>query len=150
MEELKIEKPPEDDPYMDLFEKIHRHKPWKDYENLEEKIKKGEVKLELELWLEEYRIRLFEDFEMRADKTQTIGEFDKIRKIKMLKKNPKFVLRNHLLQHSIEKAEKGDYSMVNDLLKVVESPFEEHEDVPKEWSDVAPESSKNILVSCSS
>ena len=104
----------------------------------------------LEQWLEAYRIRLFEDFEMREDKAQTLEDFDEMRKIKMLKKNPKFVLRNHLAQQSIEKAEKGDYSMVDLLLKVLEAPFDEHEDAPKEWSDVAPESSKNIFVSCSS
>jgi uncharacterized protein YdiU (UPF0061 family) len=117
---------------------------------MEEKVRKGNVRWMLERWLEDYRIRLFEDFEMRADKSLTVEEFDKLRKSKMLKKNPKFIPRNHLIQQSIEMAEKGDYTMVEQLLKVLETPFDEHEDVPKEWSDVAPESSKNIIVSCSS
>ena len=35
----------------------------------------------------------------------------------------RFVLRRSILQEAIEKAEKGDYRMVNILLQMIEDPF---------------------------
>ena len=43
--------------------------------------------------------------------------------------NPRFILRNYLLQEAIEKAEQNnDYSGVKNLLALAKNPFEEPED----------------------
>jgi len=39
--------------------------------------------------------------------------------------NPKFVLRNHLAQTAIEKAQAGDFGEVSRLLTILEHPFDE-------------------------
>ena len=92
----------------------------------------------LEEWLESYKQRL----EKEALSTQERQE-------KMLKVNPKYILKNHILQKAIEKAEQKDFSMVNDLLKVALSPFEEHTDL-EYLAKRAPMEAKNIKLSCSS
>ena len=67
----------------------------------------------------------------------------------MLKVNPKFVLRNHLGELSIRQAKDGDYSMVQSLLKVLQTPFDEHPE-HEAWAGLAPEWASDIEISCSS
>ena len=67
----------------------------------------------------------------------------------MLRTNPKYVLRNHLGELAIRLAKLGDFSMVSSLLRLLQSPFEEHpqhEDLaafPPDWAS-------HIEISCSS
>ena len=67
----------------------------------------------------------------------------------MLKVNPKFVLRNHLGELSIRQAKDGDNSMVQSLLKVLQTPFDEHPE-HEAWAGLAPEWASDIEISCSS
>ncbi|MFZ5698752.1 MAG: protein adenylyltransferase SelO family protein, partial [Pseudomonadota bacterium] len=91
-----------------------------------------------DVWLARYRARL--DAE---------GSVDQERAARMRRVNPKYVLRNWLLQVAIDKANSGDYSEVNLLLKVAQQPFDEwpeHERLaalPPDWS-------KHMEISCSS
>ncbi|TNF43711.1 MAG: YdiU family protein [Epsilonproteobacteria bacterium] len=67
----------------------------------------------------------------------------------MLKTNPKYVLKNYMLQEAIDFAQKGDFSRVETLLYIAEHPYDElpeFEDFAKE----TPEEHKNICLSCSS
>ena len=67
----------------------------------------------------------------------------------MLKNNPKFVLRNHLAEMAIQQARAKDFSMVEQLLQVLEQPFDEH----PEWAafaDFPPDWAGSIAISCSS
>jgi uncharacterized protein YdiU (UPF0061 family) len=67
----------------------------------------------------------------------------------MLKTNPKYVLRNHLGEQSIRAAKLKDFSQVNSLLAVLESPFDEHAGL-EAWADFPPEWASTIEISCSS
>jgi uncharacterized protein YdiU (UPF0061 family) len=63
--------------------------------------------------------------------------------------NPKFVLRNHLAQAAIERAQQGDFGEVERLLRVLERPFDEQ---PEHEADAGfpPAWAQQIEVSCSS
>ena len=67
----------------------------------------------------------------------------------MLKTNPKFVLRNHLGEQAIRKAKLKDFSQVDTLLLLLESPFEEHPGF-EEYADFPPDWASSIEISCSS
>lgn len=67
----------------------------------------------------------------------------------MLKTNPKIVLRNHLCETAIQKAKLKDFSEVNALLRILESPFQEHPGLDA-YSDFPPDWASNIEISCSS
>jgi len=68
---------------------------------------------------------------------------------KMLGANPKFVLRNHLMQKAISDANNDDFTMVQNLLLVTGSPFQEHPDF-EELALPPNELEKGIALSCSS
>ncbi len=63
--------------------------------------------------------------------------------------NPRFILRNHLLQTAIEKAESGDFSEVKTLQKIFAKPFTKQLKY-KNYSDLPPAWAKEICISCSS
>jgi uncharacterized protein YdiU (UPF0061 family) len=67
----------------------------------------------------------------------------------MLRTNPKFVLRNHLGEQVIQAAKLKDFSKVDTLLTLLESPFEEHPGFD-EYADFPPEWANGIEISCSS
>ncbi len=67
----------------------------------------------------------------------------------MLKFNPKYVLRNHLGEEAIQKAKLKDFSMVRDLLAVLERPFDEHPAF-EAWAGFPPDWAAGIEISCSS
>lgn len=67
----------------------------------------------------------------------------------MLKTNPKFVLRNHLGEQSIRAAKLKDFSGVDTLLAVLQSPFDEHP-LQEDLAGFPPEWASSIEISCSS
>src|SRR5450830_901413 len=67
----------------------------------------------------------------------------------MLKTNPKFVLRNYLGEQAIQAAKLKDFSQVETLLMLLESPFEEHPGFDK-YADFPPDWASGIEISCSS
>ena len=67
----------------------------------------------------------------------------------MQRTNPKFVLRNHLAQAAIERAQQGDFGEVQQLLQVLERPFDEQPE-HADYADHPPASAQQIEVSCSS
>ena len=67
----------------------------------------------------------------------------------MKKVNPKYILKNYIIQEAIEKAHLGDYSLVNDLLKIAQNPFDEHLEFER-YAQSTPMKFANIQLSCSS
>lgn len=53
------------------------------------------------------------------------------RKVGMDSVNPKYVLRNYMLQSAIDQAEVGDYSEVEKLLKLMERPYDDQPGMEK-------------------
>ena len=74
---------------------------------------------------------------------------DKARAEKMRAVNPKYILRNYMAQIAIEKAQEGDYTEVNRLLKIIQNPYDEHPDA-EDYAGLPPDWAKEIAVSCSS
>jgi len=67
----------------------------------------------------------------------------------MLKTNPKYVLRNHLGEEAIQKAKLKDFSGVNTLLGLLESPFNEQPGL-EAYAGFPPDWASSIEISCSS
>jgi uncharacterized protein YdiU (UPF0061 family) len=63
--------------------------------------------------------------------------------------NPKFVLRNHLAQAAIEKAQQKDFSEVKRLLQILQRPFDEQPEHDA-YAALPPDWAASISVSCSS
>jgi uncharacterized protein YdiU (UPF0061 family) len=75
------------------------------------------------------------------------------RKAQMNKVNPKYVLRNYMAQLSIEAADKGDYSLINELYDLLKKPYDEQPDSQK-WFAKRPDWARDkvgcSMLSCSS
>ena len=69
--------------------------------------------------------------------------------LKMRKVNPKFVARNALLQRVIASAEKGDFSLFQQVEHVLRAPFEEHPTLAH-LSLPPNDNEKGVALSCSS
>ena len=67
----------------------------------------------------------------------------------MLKNNPKYVLRNHLGEQAIRAAKAKDFSGVERLLTVLQTPFEEHP-AHEDLAGFPPDWAASIEISCSS
>lgn len=89
-------------------------------------------------WLDRYRGRLA--IEQRPDA---------VRAAAMDRVNPVYVLRNHLAQQAIERAQAGDDSEVRRLLKVLERPYDEQPGMAA-YAAPPPEGAPRLEVSCSS
>ncbi|RGE45334.1 YdiU family protein [Comamonas testosteroni] len=67
----------------------------------------------------------------------------------MQKSNPRFVLRNHLGETVIRAAEAGDFAPVQQMLAVLQTPFDSHPD-HADWAGFPPDWASSIEISCSS
>jgi uncharacterized protein YdiU (UPF0061 family) len=89
-------------------------------------------------WIEQYRTRL------RAEQSD-----DAERALRMNRVNPKYVLRNHLAQAAILKAQSGDFSEVDRLMKLLRRPYDEQPEM-ESYAAEPPAGLRHIEVSCSS
>lgn len=89
-------------------------------------------------WVERYRQRLRHE---HSD--------DRARQQRMSNTNPKYVLRNYMAQIAIEKAQQDDFTETDALLRLLQSPYDEHPDF-EHYAGHPPEWAQGIAVSCSS
>jgi serine/tyrosine/threonine adenylyltransferase len=92
----------------------------------------------LETWAKKYQDRL------SLEKQSIDQRLEQMRQI-----NPKYVLRNHLVQNAIELAQKKDFSEVTLLLKILENPYESQA-VPEDYAMGPPPELAHLPISCSS
>ena len=80
-----------------------------------------------------------------------LDEYDKELTCKqtMQSANPKYILKNYMLQEAIEKAQEGDFSLVDGLLKIAQDPFGEHKKF-EHYAKATPQKYKALQLSCSS
>ncbi|TXD52687.1 MULTISPECIES: protein adenylyltransferase SelO [unclassified Polaribacter] len=92
----------------------------------------------------------FEKYSERLQKETTSSEE---RKEKMDAVNPKYVLRNYMSQLAIDAADKGDYSLIDELYQLLKKPYAEQPEYEK-WFAKRPEWARNkvgcSMLSCSS
>ncbi|MFZ4062945.1 MAG: protein adenylyltransferase SelO [Polynucleobacter sp.] len=93
---------------------------------------------QIDQWLRDYLLRL--QSEMLDDDQ---------RKSFMDRMNPKYVLRNHLAQAAIEKAQQDDFSEVSKLLEILSKPYDEQIEC-ESYSQAPPIDMQAVAVSCSS
>jgi serine/tyrosine/threonine adenylyltransferase len=92
----------------------------------------------LKEWLSEYTNALLSE-----NKT-----FDEAKTI-MQRVNPKYIIKNYMLQEAIDKATAGDFSLVSDLLHIAQNPFDEHKAFER-YAKPTPMEFANLKLSCSS
>ena len=106
-------------------------------ENLSDNVKK-----QWNSWFKKYEKRLQAEKLLQAE-----------RKEKMDAKNPKYVLRNYMAQLAIDAADKGDYSLIDELFNLLKKPYDEQPQNEK-WFAKRPEWARNkvgcSMLSCSS
>ena len=89
-------------------------------------------------WVTNYRARLRQEHSDDAERTERMNRI-----------NPKYVLRNHLAQAAIEKAQAGNYAEIETLRLLLTNPFDEQPWMEAYAEPPSPELQK-VEVSCSS
>ncbi|QWE15736.1 YdiU family protein [Polynucleobacter sp. AP-Nino-20-G2] len=92
----------------------------------------------IDAWLSDYLTRL---------QLEVLEDMD--RKDLMNRTNPKYILRNHLAQSAIEKAQQDDFSEVSTLFAILKKPFDEQPEYDA-YSNPPPAGAQKVVVSCSS
>ncbi|GAK88937.1 selenoprotein O and cysteine-containing homologs [Nonlabens ulvanivorans] len=101
-------------------------------------------------WLERYLQRL----QLEQDALGMDGiAFAKAKQQQMNAINPKYVLRNYIAQLVIDDADKGDYTLLNEVYRMLQRPYDEQPEFDK-WYDLRPDWARNkvgcSMLSCSS
>ena len=103
---------------------------------------KGDILSNWNLWFTNYANRLKEE----------TTSYDQ-RKEQMNKVNPKYVLRNYMAQLAIDKADNGDYSLIEEFYQLLKNPYSEQSN-SEQWFAKRPNWARHkvgcSMLSCSS
>ncbi|MEM9680228.1 MAG: YdiU family protein [Bacteroidota bacterium] len=92
----------------------------------------------------------FEVYDKRLHKEDTT---DQVRADFMNRVNPKYVLRNYMAQMAIDKADEGDYALIDELFTMLKKPYDKQPEYEK-WFAKRPEWARHkvgcSMLSCSS
>jgi len=89
-------------------------------------------------WLERYATRL------RADAGTPRERAERMRSA-----NPRYVLRNWIAQEAIERAQRKDFGLIEELRRLFASPYDEHPGMER-FAEPPAAAAREIVVSCSS
>jgi len=89
-------------------------------------------------WAADYRARL------RAEHSEDAWRREAMRAV-----NPRYILRNYLVQQAIEQAERGDHAEIGRLLTLLSRPYDDQVGM-QGYADEPPAWGRHIEVSCSS
>ncbi len=102
----------------------------------------GEVLTAWQSWFEKYAARLQKETRSDTDRRTAMNAV-----------NPKYVLRNWMAQQAIDKADAGDYSLIDELYKMLKKPYAEQPEHER-WFAKRPEWARHkmgcSMLSCSS
>jgi uncharacterized protein YdiU (UPF0061 family) len=84
-----------------------------------------------------------------AERLRTEGSVDAARAERMRRVNPVYVLRNHMAETAIRRAQGGDFSEVDRIYQALRHPFDERPGF-EDFAGFPPEWAQSIEVSCSS
>jgi serine/tyrosine/threonine adenylyltransferase len=104
---------------------------------------------EFEAKREEWKGWLFNYIERLS--IEKLTDEDRIQKMNLI--NPKYVLRNYMAQLAIDAADKGDYSVIDELYQLLKKPYDEQPEMQK-WFSKRPDWANDkigcSMLSCSS
>ena len=80
---------------------------------------------------------------------QREGSVDSERQQRMRQNNPKYILRNYLVQRAIVAAKNKDYREIDRLLTLVQDPYSEHSAM-EAYATAPVDTDKHLPISCSS
>ncbi|GEA52203.1 UPF0061 protein [Vibrio inusitatus NBRC 102082] len=95
-------------------------------------------KPEFTTWLRDYEKRILLDYQNDHERQKAMQGV-----------NPKYILRTHLAQETIQQVENGQFDILDTWLAVLANPFIEHS-CPSHWSLPPRSDQKGICLSCSS
>ncbi|WP_179343570.1 protein adenylyltransferase SelO [Winogradskyella ursingii] len=102
----------------------------------------SEIEERWKVWFKAYDLKLQEE-----------NDKDDTRKASMNAVNPKYVLRNYMAQLAIDKADMGDYELIDELFNLLKRPYDEQPENEK-WFAKRPEWARHkvgcSMLSCSS
>jgi len=105
---------------------------------------------EIENEHKEYWLNWFENYIERIQ-DETLNDAERQEKMNLV--NPKYVLRNYMAQLAIDAADKGDYSLIEELHQLLKEPYAEQKTLER-WYAKRPEWARHkigcSMLSCSS
>ncbi len=89
-------------------------------------------------WLDNYKERINIEMILNEERMEN-----------MKKINPKYVLKNYILQDVIKEVENGNFELLNDILEIAKNPYDEHLKYEK-YAKQTPKNLGGFICSCSS
>ncbi|XP_052806192.1 protein adenylyltransferase SelO, mitochondrial-like [Mya arenaria] len=108
-----------------IAQEIERLEKLQEMESVTDESKRGEDSATWTDWLSKYTDRLRQEEEGLTD--FDLANSDRVKVMNAT--NPRFILRNYIAENAIKAAEKGDYSEVRRVLKILENPYSETADL---------------------
>lgn len=111
--------------FLALSRELERMEKSKEFEGKTQEAKSIRDRQQWDEWLVQYTERLQVEADSAKEMQEPLEAANRIRVTTMNSVNPRVILRNYIAQNAIDAAEKGDYSEVQRVLKILEHPYDE-------------------------